>query len=88
MYLRNMKELKQLTKNLTWQYNYYFDSKGRIIGFRYQRAYPKYTKSTLDGKIKLDGKVRLKYTTTPKFTIQPPTSQNSIDIKSLVDLKD
>ena len=85
IYLRNM---KKLTKNLTWQYNYYFDSKGRIIGFRYQREFPKYTESTSDGKIKLDGKVRLKYTTTPKFTIQPPTSQNSIDIKSLVDLKD
>ena len=85
IYLRNM---KKLTKNLTWQYNYYFDSKGRIIGFRYQQEFPKYTESTSDGKIKLDGKVRLKYTTTPKFTIQPPTSQNSIDIISLVDLQD
>ena len=85
MYFRNMKKLKQLTKNLSGQYNYYFDSKGRIIGFRYQRSYPKDIESTLDGKIKLDGKVRLEYTTIPKFTIQPPTPQNSIDIKPLLD---
>lgn len=82
MYFRTRMQLKQLMKNLNWQYSCYFDSKGRIIGFRYQLAYPKDIERILGGKIKLDAKVQLKYTITPKFTIQPPTPQNSIDIIS------
>ena len=77
----HMKQLKNQS-NLIVVVNFYFDSKGRIIGIRIKtddipmaitgREEPK-------GTIRIDYKFRMDYTGSPKFTMQP-TPQNSINI--------
>ena len=79
----HMKQLKNQS-NLIVVVNFYFDSKGRIIGIRIKtddipmaitgREEPK-------GTIRIDYKFRMDYTGSPKFTMQP-TPQNSINMGS------
>ena len=76
----HMKQLKNQSNLIV--VNFYFDSKGRIIGIRIKtddipmaitgREEPK-------GTIRIDYKFRMDYTGSPKFTMQP-TPQNSINI--------
>lgn len=62
-------------------YNFYFDSKGRVIGTRTKMTLPRDQIKELKGPINIDYKVQLEYTGSPKFTMQP-TPQNSVNIGS------
>lgn len=75
-YLEQLKNKSNLMVN-----NFYFDSKGRIIGVRFKTDLPMAITGMEEpkGTIRIDYKVRLDYTGSPKFTMQP-TPQNSINI--------
>ena len=68
-----------------YAYNFYFDSKGRIIGTHYQLELPMdmlvNSSKKPKGTMKIDYKSQIEYTGSPKFTMQP-TPQNSVDIIS------
>lgn len=75
-YLEQLKNKSNLMVN-----NFYFDSKGRIIGVRFKTDLPMAITGMEEpkGTIRIDYKVRMDYTGSPKFTMQP-TPQNSINI--------
>ena len=75
-YLEQLKNKSNLMVN-----NFYFDSKGRIIGVRFKTDLPMAITGMEEpkGTIRIDYKVRMDYTRSPKFTMQP-TPQNSINI--------
>ncbi|KES13303.1 hypothetical protein SASC598P14_008300 [Snodgrassella alvi SCGC AB-598-P14] len=75
-YLEQLKNKSNLMVN-----NFYFDSKGRIIGVRFKTDLPMAVTGMEEpkGTIRIDYKVRMDYTGSPKFTMQP-TPQNSINI--------
>ncbi|WP_370580963.1 hypothetical protein [Snodgrassella alvi] len=75
-YLEQLKNKSNLMAN-----NFYFDSKGRIIGVRFKTDLPMAITGMEEpkGTIRIDYKVRMDYTGSPKFTMQP-TPQNSINI--------
>ena len=75
-YLEQLKNKSNLIVN-----NFYFDSKGRIIGVRVKTDLPMAITGMEEpkGTIRIDYKVRMDYTGSPKFTMQP-TPQNSINI--------
>ncbi|MCT6883439.1 MAG: hypothetical protein M3Z52_05025 [Snodgrassella alvi] len=75
-YLEKLKNKSNLMVN-----NFYFDSKGRIIGVRFKTDLPMAITGMEEpkGTIRIDYKVRMDYTGSPKFTMQP-TPQNSINI--------
>lgn len=75
-YLKQLKNKSNLMVN-----NFYFDSKGRIIGVRFKTDLPMAITGMEEpkGTIRIDYKVRMDYTGSPKFTMQP-TPQNSINI--------
>ena len=75
-YLEQLKNKSNLMVN-----NFYFDSKGRIIGVRFKTDLPMAITGMEEpkGTIRIDYKFRMDYTGSPKFTMQP-TPQNSINI--------
>lgn len=75
-YLEQLKNKSNLIVN-----NFYFDSKGRIIGVRVKTDLPMAITGMEEpkGTIRIDYKLRMDYTGSPKFTMQP-TPQNSINI--------
>ncbi|PXY97700.1 hypothetical protein DKK71_06730 [Snodgrassella alvi] len=75
----HMKQLKNQSNLIV--VNFYFDSKGRIIGVRFKTDLPMAITGMEEpkGTIRIDYKVRMDYTGSPKFTMQP-TPQNSINI--------
>ena len=75
-YLEQLKNKSNLMVN-----NFYFDSKGRIIGIRIKTDIPMAITGMEEpkGTIRIDYKFRMDYTGSPKFTMQP-TPQNSINI--------
>lgn len=77
-----MKQLKNQS-NLLIVSNFYFDSKGRIIGIRIKTDIPMAITDREEpkGTIRIDYKFRMDYTGSPKFTMQP-TPQNSINMGS------
>ena len=77
-YLEQLKNKSNLMVN-----NFYFDSKGRIIGIRIKTDIPMAITGMEEpkGTIRIDYKFRMDYTGSPKFTMQP-TPQNSINIGS------
>ena len=79
-----MKQLKNQS-NLIIVSNFYFDSKGRIIGIRIKTDLPMAMAITgreePKGTIRIDYKFRMDYTGSPKFTMKP-TPQNSINMGS------
>ena len=77
-----MKQLKNQS-NLLIVSNFYFDSKGRIIGIRIKTDLPMAITGREEpkGTIRIDYKFRMDYTGSPKFTMQP-TPQNSINMGS------
>ena len=72
-----MKQLKNQSNLMVS--NFYFDSKGRIIGIRFKTDLPMAITGREEpkGTIRIDYKLRMDYTGSPKFTMQP-TPQNSI----------
>ncbi|MBI0129198.1 hypothetical protein [Snodgrassella sp. W8124] len=74
-----MKQLKNQSNLIVG--NFYFDSKGRIIGIRIKTDIPMAITGREEpkGTIRIDYKFRMDYTGSPKFTMQP-TPQNSINI--------
>ena len=74
-----MKQLKNQSNLIVS--NFYFDSKGRIIGIRIKTDIPMAITGREEpkGTIRIDYKFRMDYTGSPKFTMQP-TPQNSINI--------
>ena len=74
-----MKQLKNQSNLIVG--NFYFDSKGRIIGIRIKTDIPMAITDREEpkGTIRIDYKFRMDYTGSPKFTMQP-TPQNSINI--------
>lgn len=72
-------------KSIPIIYNFYFDSKGRVIGMRSQTALPLDEMKELKGPINIDYKIQYEYTGSPKFTMQP-TPQNSVNIGSRLGL--
>ena len=76
-----MKQLKNQSNLIVG--NFYFDSKGRIIGIRIKTDIPMAITGREEpkGTIRIDYKFRMDYTGSPKFTMQP-TPQNSINIGS------
>ncbi|UOO98187.1 hypothetical protein [Snodgrassella alvi] len=77
-YLEKLKNKSNLMVN-----NFYFDSKGRIIGVRFKTDLPMAITGMEEpkGTIRIDYKFRMDYTGSPKFTMQP-TPQNSINMGS------
>ena len=74
--------LEQLkNKSNLMVYNFYFDSKGRIIGVRFKSELSMAIIGMPNETIRIDYKLRMDYTGSPKFTMQP-TPQNSINIGS------
>ena len=75
----HMKQLKNQSNLIVG--NFYFDSKGRIIGIRIKTDLPMAITGREEpkGTIRIDYKFRMDYTGSPKFTMQP-TPQNSINI--------
>ena len=74
--------LEQLkNKSNLMVYNFYFDSKGRIIGVRFKSELSMAIIDMPNETIRIDYKLRMDYTGSPKFTMQP-TPQNSINIGS------
>lgn len=72
-----MKQLKNQSNLMVS--NFYFDSKGRIIGIRFKTDLPMAITGREEpkGTIRIDYKLRMDYTGSPKFTMKP-TPQNSI----------
>ena len=77
----HMKQLKNQSNLIV--VNFYFDSKGRIIGIRIKTDIPMAITGREEpkGTIRIDYKFRMDYTGSPKFTMQP-TPQNSINMGS------
>ena len=77
----HMKQLKNQSNLIVVVVNFYFDSKGRIIGIRIKTDIPMAITDREEpkGTIRIDYKFRMDYTGSPKFTMQP-TPQNSINI--------
>lgn len=79
----HMKQLKNQSNLIVVVVNFYFDSKGRIIGIRIKTDIPMAITDREEpkGTIRIDYKFRMDYTGSPKFTMQP-TPQNSINMGS------
>ena len=79
----HMKQLKNQSNLIVVVVNFYFDSKGRIIGIRIKTDIPMAITDREEpkGTIRIDYKFRMDYTGSPKFTMKP-TPQNSINMGS------
>ncbi|PIT14736.1 hypothetical protein BGI30_03715 [Snodgrassella alvi] len=78
-----MAQLKNKSEPIV--YNFYFDSKGRVLGVRTQMTLPMNEMKGLKGPINIDYTVQYEYNGNPKFTMQP-TPQNSVNIGSRLGL--